>query len=412
MLKKLTFALFAIAFQSGLLYAQEPIWRAQRQSIYELGGNGSAQLTLSYSAAITYNSAGQPVETIMVFADGERQRRTVTYDQPGGNALVELTELFSGGKWLPMSRKERTYDELTGIITSNVEITYVDGTERFGNCYRRTITRDAAGNVTAVAISVLYDGDYDDIRRMTVTPTAITVSELTYDGVGFLWVDAENYTDIVWERTDGQIVSTDDLFSGANRLQSARFVNNNGSQPYFDYQIVATYGEGNDFDCTMSGLYQGLANAEVKRSYSETAGADGFMTYRMLTSYDVVGSDEPAELYREVIEIDPWGIETLYRETSWLEGEADETVEVERITEVERDPTYGYPLKAVAVEDGTPLTRIDFSNYIDCATIGSLRSAAATGAPDAPAFNLSGRRVAPGAKGLVISRGSKQFRKK
>lgn len=409
MLKKLIITLIAVAFRMAA-YADDPIWRARQQSIYEPSANNPQQLALSYTAAISYNAAGQPVETIMVFADGERQRRTITYDRPGGHAILELTELFNKGNWEPMSRKERTYDERTGVITSNIETNYIDGQPRQGNCYRRTITRNEAGDVTKVVISVPYDGKYDDTRRMVVTPNSITVSELTYDGFSFTWVDAEIYTDIVWERTDGQIVGTDDLFAGENRLQSARFENYNGSKPYFDYRIAATYGEGNDFDCVMTGLYQGYENSEVKRSYTESAADDGCKTYSMLTSYDVVGSEEPAEFYREIIAVDAWGIETLYRETSWLEGEADETVEVERITEVDYDQEYGYPLKAVAVEDGTTLTRVDYSKYIDCATLGSLRAVEADAA-DAPAFDLSGRRVPPGAKGWKFSRHSKEYKK-
>lgn len=409
MLKNIIITLIAVAFPT-LACAGEPIWRAQRQSVYEPSGNNSQQLTLSYNAAITYNAEGQPVETVMVFADGERQRRTTTYDRPGGQVVLEVTEIFSNGRWIPMSRKTRTYDERTGIITSNIETNYVDGQERQGNCYRRTITRDEAGNVTEVVISVPYNGSYDATRRMTVTADSIVVSELTYDGFSFSWVDAEIYTNIVWERTDGQIVSVDDLFTGANRLQSARFENYNGSKPYFDYQIAATYGEGNDFDCTMTGLYQGYENSEVKRSYTEhLSGANGCKTYCMLTSYDVVGSEEPAEFYREVIEIDAWGIETLYRETSWLEGEADETVEVERTTEVTYDQTYGYPLKAVAVEDGTTLTRVDYSNYIDCTGNSSLRTIQGTGRSENPLFDMGGRRVTPGAKGWKLSRHSKEF---
>lgn len=406
MLEKLTLIALSAACSAGVANAESPIWRAQQEAIYEPSASNSDRLTLSLTSTHVYNSEGLTLETTNASPGGQRQR--VSYVYTDGRVTQELTETLVGGEWQRVKLRNRTYDPQTGIITLNEEYNYVDGQAMPGNCYERRIKRDDAGNVTEVTIAVLFNGEYDETQRMTVTPTSIVFDELTFDGVGLVWSRSEEYTNIVWERTDGQIVSADDLYTGANRLLSAHYVNDNGSKPYYDYDIAATYGDDNDFDCTMSGLYQGLADAEVIRSYRETKSDDGSMTYAMTTSYDVVGSSEPAELYGEELRVDAWGLETLYRTTSWLEGE-EPAVDSERITEVDYDATVGYPLKATSTENGTLLVSIEYADYVDCTQLGALRGirVADSAAPDC--FNLRGQRVSPSARGLKLSRGAKRF---
>lgn len=408
MLEKLTIFLLMVASAVVYVNAEAPIWRAQQESVYEPSESNPDRLTLSFTAFHTFNANGQPLETTTITVDGQRQRTIITYTD--SLPTLELTEALVNGQWEPLKLRRRTYDPLTGIITLNEELNYIDGKERPGNCYKRRIERNAAGNVTEVAVAVLFNGAYDDTQRMVVTPSSITVSELTYDGVGYVWRKSEEYSDIAWERTNGQIVSSDDLFSGANRLLSARYVNDNGNKPYYDYEITASYGDGNDFDCTMRGLYQGLENAEVVRQYRETVNGDSTLTtYAMTTSYDVVGSEEPAELYREEMQVDSWGIETLYVATSWLEGDEEHEIDFERVASVEYDAAHGYPLRVESSEDGTPLTRVDYSRYVDCSQLGAIRSVGAEGKALPVYFNLGGQRVSPSARGWKFSPGSKVF---
>lgn len=399
MLKRLLFTLLIfVAAPTVLSFAAEPVWRAQKQTVYEPAEKGN-NLILSFENYIVYNAEGLPLETTTIDADGVKQRTQTTYSN--GRSTRVFAEQLVGDEWKPVRLLERTYDERTGVITSNVETNYYEGKAMPGNCYRRTIRRNPAGDVYEVTISVLYQGRYDPTQKITIKPNSISFSELMYASGS--WMTTMEYTDIVWDRTDGQIVVIDDLFTGNNRIASAHFVNPNGNLPYYDYDISVAYGEGEDFDCVMTGLYQGLEDAVVNIGYRETVDLDGTESYVMTTSYDIVDSAEPAEYYRDELSVDKWGLETLYQTSSWLEGDAEPVIDVERKTDITYDSTIGYPLQAITSENGTPLTRVDFDDYIDCAQSGSIRSLTAPRTRK-QFFNIKGQPVSESFRGLKISR--------
>lgn len=398
MLTRLLFTLLACAASpAALTLAAEPVWRAQRQTVYEPSESGKS-LVFSFDNYIIYNAEGSPVETTTIDADGVKQRTQTTY--ANGRQIRVFTEQLVGDEWKAVRLLERTYDERTGVITSNVETNYYEGKAYPGNCYRRTIRRTPAGDVAEVTVSVLFQGRYDPTQKITIKPNSIEFSELMYAAGS--WATTVKYTDIVWDRTDGQIVTIDDLYTGNNRIATAHFENPNGNLPYYDYDINVTYGEGADFDCVMTGLYQGLEDAIVCIGYRESVDPDGTESYAMTTTYDIVNSVEPAECYREEMRVDKWGLETLYQTSAWLEGEEPE-IEVERVTDITYDATIGYPLQAIATEDGTPLTRVDFADYIDCSQAGSIRELNA-GQKPVKYFNLLGQPVGESSRGFKISK--------
>lgn len=399
MLKRLLLTLLIfVAAPTVLSLAAEPVWRAQKQTVYEPAEKGNS-LILSFENYIVYNAEGLPLGTTTIEADGVKQRTRTTYSD--GRSTRVFTEQLVGDEWKPVRLLERTYDARTGVITSNVETNYYEGKAMPGNCYRRTIRRNPAGNVYEVIISVLFQGRYDPTQKITVKPNSIAFSELMYASDS--WVTTVEYTDIVWDRTDGQIVAIDDLYTGNNRIASAHFENPNGNLPYYDYDINVTYGDGGDFDCVMTGLYQGLEDAVVNIGYRETVDSDGTESYVMTTSYDIVDSAEPAEYYRDELRVDKWGLETLYQTSSWLEGDVEPVVDVERKTDITYDSTIGYPLQAITYENGTPLTRVDFADYIDCALSGSIRDLTAP-QKRKQFFNIKGQPVSESFRGLKISK--------
>lgn len=399
MLKRLFLTLLVFsAGSTALSLAAEPVWKAQKQTVYEPSENGGNNLVFSLEDHIVYNSEGLPLETTTVDADGVKQRTLTTY--ANGRSIRVYTEQLAGEEWKPVKLLERTYDERTGVITSNVETNYFDGKAAPGNCYKRTIRRDQDGNVREVTVAVLFQGRYDPIQKISVKPNSIELSELMYATSS--WTTTMAYTDIVWDRTDGQIVTIDDLFTGSNRIASAHFVNPNGNLPYYDYDINVIYGEGEDFDCVRTGLYQGLEDAIVRMVYRENVDIDGTESYVMTTSYDIVDSAEPAEWYRDELRVDKWGLETLYQTSNWLEGGEPE-IDVERLTDVTYDSTYGYPLQAVTTENGKPFMRVDFADYVDCSRLGSLRNISAQ-QKHKKFFNLKGQPVSESFKGLRISK--------
>lgn len=412
-----------MALASSAAIASEPLWKAQREAVYELNDDeANPRLELAYDAVLTYDNKGNILQEVQVGPDGDRGRRICTYDA-AGRKLTEIAEVFLNGAWVRTSSKSYAYDERTGVVISNLEYSYVDGKERPGNCYRRNIERNADGNITSVEVAVLFNGKYDPTRRMTVTyddatglPVEIVNTELTYNGTSYVWITGETYSDIVWHKTDGQITSSDDLYRGENLIASAHYVNRNGDEDYYDYDISVTYADnGVDYTSVFAGLYQGIANSGVKRVYTETATADGALRIDLTTSYyDLVDETIPSENYLDYSAYDAYGLQTAGGEiyTEGNDGEPEVISEV--LGHVTYDETYGYPLTYEAEEDGLTFRRVEFSKYVDCSTLSSIRQAfAADGDAGAQLFDLAGRRVSrPSAGRLYIERRAGKTSKK
>ena len=69
-----------------------------------------------------------------------------------------------------------------------------------------------------------------------------------------MWKDSAVYSDIIWENTDGQIYSTDILFSGNNRIKSAKCVS---GADVLDITIDYIDDKGS-YNGTYKGLIDGL----------------------------------------------------------------------------------------------------------------------------------------------------------
>lgn len=402
---------------SGLVgYSADPIWRAQRESVYEPSERDQTKLVLSYNTSMTYNSEGKTTEEMIVSVDGTRTRTLTTYDTSGRVSGI-TDEEFAGGEWVKTKSKEIAYDDLTGVIVSNLEYTYSGGQEYPGNCYRRTITRNDAGNITEVELAVLFHGKYDPTQRMQIEydatsgrATSIVSTFLTYSGGLYTWMEGGKYTDLEWHNTDGQIASVDDLFRGNNRLTSGHYYNTNNGTPYFDYDITASYdAEGPGFTALCTGVYQGIADTGVSRTYSESTGDDGITEISLHTCYYSLSDPElDPENYRDVAKIDAYGIELENSSVFWSTDEADAKVESLLTSDVTYDETYGYPLTVAVSENDTPLLRVEYSDYIDCSTISGLHCLRAPGASGGGEewFDLGGRKVAEPGSGLYIMRGA------
>jgi len=403
-----------VALSGAAVFATTPVWRAQHEAVYEPSVEDETELALSYNTSLTYNALGKIVKEEITTADGERTRRTVTYDA-AGRMVTETTEALEGDAWVKTEYKERAYDERTGVVISSVEYTCSDGVEYPGNCYRRNIVRDAAGNVTSVEIAVLYQGEYDPTQRMTVTydesgkAVSISCQMLTSDSDTnqLVWVDADQYTDIVWHESDGQITSTDDLFRGTNRIASAHYVNTQDGEPFDDYDIEVTYAEtGSNYTSLFKGMYQANADSGVSRVYEETERPEGGSETRLFTSYySLTDETYESENYIDLLIVDAYGLELERSETFWFGDDDSEAEVMSTLGAVTYDATEGYPLTVTFSEDGMDFMRVDYSDYVDCTTLNSLRQLRAAAADgDVEWFDLAGRKVARPSNGVYIMR--------
>lgn len=390
-----------------------PVWRATHQTVYEMSERDMTKLVRSYDAEFTYNSEGLPVEEVQTPVSGTKMRRETTYTA-SGRIATEKVYFLQNGQWQLYSEKLRDYDERTGAVILSDDFTYDSEGRHPGNCFRRNIKRNADGNITGVEISVYFEGAFDPTQRMTLTygedgePTEITQMLLTSDGNGYTWVFGERYTDLVWESCNGQIYSVDDLYHGDNRLASGHYVIDNGSKPYDNYDITATYGDGTDLTTVFSGLYNGVENTLVAINMKETTTNDGGTRYETRTCYADADGAFPPENYLDINVFDAWDIETESSEYYWEYDEDERELVFMSISEVDYDETYGYPLEVTRKEDDLALMRIVYSGYVDCSESGALGQIEKEELKaDNIYYDLSGRRVANPMRGIYIHNGRK-----
>lgn len=396
-------------------FAESPIWRATRTSSYDPSELNPSELVLTTTSTLTYDNRGNALETVETdVIDGGRTRKTCTYDE-SGRMLTEINESLNAGEWVKTSSKGRAYDERTGIVIENLEYSYVDGVEYPGNCYRRTITRNEDGNVTNVELAVLFNGEFDPTRRMEVTydeatgkATEIINLELTYNGVNYTWINGPRYTGLEWFKTDGQIVSSEDLFRGENLISKGHYVNDNAGKPYHDYDIEVTYGDnGVDYVSEWKGLFQGIDDTGVRREYiEESTAANGTKITLETSYYSLTDNTIPAENYLDVMVVDSFGIEVESSEYYWEDDNYDDRELLISINaDVVYDETYGYPLEFTVTEDGEPFKRVEYSDYVDCTGIDSSisRPQVAAGVTS-EWFDLTGRSVSNPSGGVYLHR--------
>ncbi len=148
---------------------------------------------------------------------------------------------------------------MTDCVTASTTYEW-DGVENdwhaTSNGYKRKITRDeTSGNITTIVIAMPFGDTYEDIEKTTLTYTAGKADSYAYQQLAYdsktgtvYWGTPTTYKNLVWDTTDGQIVSDfDQLLVGNNRILKAdKFV---GEQS--DGNIDVSYVEGKrDFTAT------------------------------------------------------------------------------------------------------------------------------------------------------------------
>lgn len=401
---------FAVLSTTGT----EPLWRATRQTVYEPSERDEATLVKSYEVEITYDAQGRIIEELQTPVSGAKMRSISTYYETSGKLHTEEVYILSGAEWVLSSTKLREYDELSGIITLSEDYTYADGEKRPGNCFRRTINRNADGNVAGVELAVLFNGYYDPTRRLSMVYgddgkiTAIGELMLTASSAGDLvWIAGQRFTDITWESFDGQIASITDLYYGNNRIASGHYVNDNGTKPYDNYDITATYS-GENFTAVHSGMCQGIENTEITIIRTVEPADHGGVTYSTRTSYADKNGQHPTENYLDINTFDAWNIEVESSEYYWEnDDEANKTLEFRDYAEVTYDATYGYPLEQTDYSDDAPIGRIIYSGYIDCLNQNSIIEHKTDITDNGVYHDLSGRRINGPCRGIYIHNGKK-----
>lgn len=321
--------------------------------------------TYTYS----YDSSGNVIVENSVEAGGDYVRTVSEYDANNKVTFRETKTSIDGVNYENNKKSLFEYDPiLTNVITQRTEWLWMQEEWKLvSNNYKRIITRDEEGNITSVVIAVLFNGIYDPTQRLEITygadgkATTITEEILGYDGKDFYWEQSLKITDIVWDRTDGQIYSPEDLFIGNNRIGSAHYRDSDD----LDMNVTVEYADDSEtYTANMAMTMDGMSvTATLEHIQLEN---DGYMD--LGTTYYM---GEEAFSTREEYRYDDWGLMTLALESEMEDGY---TYTESSVGEVEYDAegkplTYTISERSVDGYTGEEVTiytlRAEYSDYID-----------------------------------------------
>ena len=370
------------------------------------GSNWELEDTYTYN----YDTAGNVIVE-NVAETGGGYSRTVSEFNANNKVTFKENKISEDGVNFENNKKsEFEYDPiLTNVITFRAEWLWMDDDWcQVSNNYKRIITRDESGNITSVVVAVLFEGIYDPTQRLDITygedgkATSITEQILQYDGKDYYWEQGVKISDIVWDRTDGQIYDPEDLFIGNNRIGSARYEDSDG----LDMNITVDYADDSDaYVASMTMTMDGMSlTATSEYTPLENDGYIGVGTTYFMGE----------EIYstREEYRYDDWGLMTLSYESETEDGETfGESVVGEVEYDLEGKPlTYTISERYADWMTGEEIIeyviRAEYSDYVDV-TEGS---GAAMMQKDSGerCYDLQGLPVSNAEKGRIVVKEGKK----
>lgn len=396
--------------QTPLKAPSGAIWKAANEEVY--GWTENKEWALTSTKSSTYTPEGYVATSSQQGLDPEGQslgymREAFTYANGNENFMSRTEEQsMDGVNWTPTEKTTRVYDSvLPGVITENAMEYFEDGSwQPAANTYRRTITRNADGNILSSIITVLYQGTYEETDRTILTygddgkPHTILHEVLTIDEEdNMVWQVERKLTNLVWERFDGQIYDAEQLPSATNAPKSLTIEADDLSLPY-----TFTYPD-------LKGSYVGTGSME-----SEDGNIAYTSTYNVLDdngSFEEIGEVVftmgpfvNTEGFTERMRNDSYGLTLEYYVSEASDG--DTQVYQDLRGTVTYDPQAGYPTEYILTELNPEtamrenMIRVVFSNYVDAAGIAEISPS------NAPRyFNLNGTETTrPTTPGLYILR--------
>lgn len=396
--------------------ADDGIWRAGTQLVSDWDSDNDKWVVAERYKS-TYNDNGDVLQDVITsMEDGSRNRVTYQYNE-NNLKISELIEVAYDGKVFEnYQNKTRAYDPIVKtLVVENRDYTWNNNSWSLpGNCWNRTVSRDANGVITGVEIATLYNGEYEPSIRQENTVgddgkvSAIKTSHLEYDGSSFFWVDDTDYADIVWEETDGQIYDEIEI-NATNKVRSVVLTEHDDEEGDMVMNVSVNYNEGG-YVMTSTMNISGM-DAKFVSTYEDKPNGG----YRVVSEGYVVmgGSDRLIQYEEEYACYDAYGLEL---ETFYGFGDSKDTMETDThvVGIVEYDSTYGYPVsyqRAYLDVDEDALVndiKIDFSDYQNVSGVADV-----TADRNAPVeyYTIDGVRTDAVTPGLYIRRQGSESRK-
>lgn len=381
----------------------EAVWRPAMQQMYVWY---YGEWMLEETNKMSYDSRGNMLEDFAIIGEDEGVTRSVfTYNDEGLWAS-RITE--NSSDMVNFRNSEKTLREFDPIVKNFVTATYgynwLNGEwQQTGNNWEREVTRNADGNVTKVERKVLYNGEFDPTYRFIAEygedgkVSKMYTEELTSNGFDLYWEQGDVYTDIVWNRADGQLMSDDELMSGNNRIESAHVTNEDGDDLTMNVEYTDELGS---LVCDIKGTVSGIRVT----SHIVLTMLDEYGSYEQVSTDTYVDGDYTETLVNtRKYSTDDSGLDLLVYSSETFEGE-EEIFEWYK-ADLTRDAE-GRPAEYIQqyYEDGAfeNSFRIVFNDYVDVAGIGSVEADS-----DAPVqlYDLRGMQVTgDAAPGIYIRR--------
>lgn len=413
MKKALIFTVLALTGASAMA---ESLWVAKTQRAFGWNGN---DWELSEVYTQSYTREGLISVQTVVDMEGGASRQAFRYNS-NGKMNYRLTSVANSaaGPFKDSQKLTRTYDHiLTGFITDNDQKVLIGSSWQPSNCYQQTITRNDDGDVIQMVRAVWFQGIYDPTHKLHIIynesgqATDIITEDLDYDYLKqeYYWKPGPSYKNIVWESFDGQVVSLDNLYEGANRIKSA--IATIGGE---EYRISAEY-----FDDGSWVAHRTQFDSDVDLDLDEITEytpLDSNGSCQIVTTMGYVEDEVLIGAERHIynFKYDPNGL-ILLEEELYDNGEAEELIS--RTTgEVEYHPDFGYPqMWTLRVYDETtgemtPAFRAEYEDYINLGetaleTLESLQEAGS-----ARYYDFRGIPVSAPRKGQILIRNNKKIR--
>lgn len=366
--------------------------------------------------SFTYNSDGS-----IATNTNEAFKIIYTYNEDKNVSKIEVYYKDSNSL---LQSLEFEYDSIVkDYVVRQTTTSYYDG-DPITEGYGVKITRNDDGNI----IELQDYGFYQDLTdfysdkieiEYGADKKAIKVSYIEYlDGVPEI---IEEWTNIVWERTDGQILSMEmddpnaDMYFSNNRVASADISSEDLPQLF---RFTATYN-GNSYHSKVMMDNERIFELDFKCIEKFPAREDFDECYSYDAELFEVDLDEDdgnfyIDYTRHITiknRTNEFGIilENLNTDV-YHDEDCDETTTESTIAEVTYDETYGYPLEVIYTETEEEFGDVDvekrrilYSDYVLIENAGITSPSVDTDSP-VEYYNMQGIRVNTPTEGLYIMR--------
>ena len=237
-------------------------WTVDTQNKYEY--NDKALVARVYSTGSSTDDSGNAETTYL--------RTDYNYDADGRQTEQILYSSLDGTDYTASTKLVRSYDPVQPTLYTFFG--YYSWNELQGKweltsqANKYTYTRDADNNIVKMVISAPYQGQWEDIHRCTntVDPATKQINTFLYEKQAYdendnlYWETDQHYTDLKWEKTNGQVgseyendPSTNWMVDG-NYLKSATVCSTTDGTPEGAINIV--YGTGGSYTETKTYVYK------------------------------------------------------------------------------------------------------------------------------------------------------------